>query len=296
MLDNYGLQTNPFAKRPKNALEAGVYNRLQWFNALRNNILNLLYSRFTWKNLPQDMPPFFIEQVLCTQGKGVFHVDKKFGLLFLGGGFGGQLNVYNMPTTFNAISTTYNKELNLYSDDTVLVGNNTNYTNELVLVDKYISTLAEIKKTESINLKTLATPFLLSANEKTKDSILFQYNQLQNGAPYVVVDPTLDKLAKMEVLNLNVNSHLDELQKYYNSTRSELLTLLGIKNLLVNDKKERLVTSEAEANEDEVMSNLSYRLEARQRAVEEANKKFGTEIEVEINDNNDKLSSDFDNN
>ncbi|MBO5713125.1 MAG: hypothetical protein J6R88_02845, partial [Clostridia bacterium] len=48
------------------------------------------------------------------------------------------------------------------------------------------------------------------------------------------------------------------------------------------DKKERLITDEANANNQFIDSCTEMFLESRQRAVDEINKKFGTNITVEL--------------
>ena len=66
---------------------------------------------------------------------------------------------------------------------------------------------------------------------------------------------------------------------YKRSVESDLLTFLGQNNTPV-DKKERLITDEAEANNQLIGSFADLQLRAREEAVEEINKLFGLSISV----------------
>ena len=62
---------------------------------------------------------------------------------------------------------------------------------------------------------------------------------------------------------------------------NEALTFLGIKNANT-DKRERLITAEVDANDQNIQSNLQIMLTARERAAEKINKLFGLNIKVTI--------------
>ena len=68
----------------------------------------------------------------------------------------------------------------------------------------------------------------------------------------------------------------DKLIAYKKEIWNEFLTFLGINNVLV-DKKERLVTDEANANNEVVNLNLQSFLIPRQEACKQFNKLFGLE-------------------
>ena len=67
---------------------------------------------------------------------------------------------------------------------------------------------------------------------------------------------------------------------YKRSIESDVLTFLGQNNTPV-DKKERLITDEAEANNQLIDSFTDLQLQARQKACDEINAMFGLNISVE---------------
>ena len=62
---------------------------------------------------------------------------------------------------------------------------------------------------------------------------------------------------------------------------NEFLTCLGINNSNT-DKRERLISAEVNSNNQFVSCNVNKMLEARQRACELINAKFGLNISVEL--------------
>ena len=64
---------------------------------------------------------------------------------------------------------------------------------------------------------------------------------------------------------------------------SEFLTLVGINNSNI-DKKERLVASEATANDAQVSYSMRIYLNARNEQLDLLNQVLGTEIKAEVND------------
>ena len=62
---------------------------------------------------------------------------------------------------------------------------------------------------------------------------------------------------------------------------NEALTFLGINNLM-EDKKERLISDEANSNNELINLNLETFLIPRQEACEQINKKYGLNVKVKV--------------
>ncbi|WP_456301011.1 hypothetical protein, partial [Hafnia paralvei] len=88
-----------------------------------------------------------------------------------------------------------------------------------------------------------------------------------------------DKLAKVD---LSVPDRTSSLQTAYRNTTNEMLTLFGVYNN-PDQKKERMISGEASANNHviEGMGDIYYN--ARRHAINLLNLAFGTEIEVQWN-------------
>ena len=73
----------------------------------------------------------------------------------------------------------------------------------------------------------------------------------------------------------------DKLLTYKHNLWNEAMTFLGIGNAK-QDKKERLVTSEVKANDEQIFSSREIMLIARRQACEKINKMFGLNISVDF--------------
>ena len=77
---------------------------------------------------------------------------------------------------------------------------------------------------------------------------------------------------------------IDKIIDYKKEIWNEALTFLGINNIMV-DKKERLITDEANSNNELINLNLQSYLAPRQEACRQFNEKFGftgTEKEISV--------------
>ena len=72
-----------------------------------------------------------------------------------------------------------------------------------------------------------------------------------------------------------------ELQRQKISIWNEALTFLGINNANT-EKRERLITDEVEANDAHIELSAECMLKARENAIEEINRIFGTNIKVSL--------------
>ena len=84
-------------------------------------------------------------------------------------------------------------------------------------------------------------------------------------------------------INTNAPFVADKIMDYKKEIWNEALTFLGINNIVV-DKKERLITDEANSNNELINLNLQSYLAPRQEACRQFNEKFGfTGTDKEIN-------------
>ena len=87
------------------------------------------------------------------------------------------------------------------------------------------------------------------------------------------------KLGSITTFDTKAKFMGNELMDYKKSVENELLTFLG-QNNLPTDKKERLITDEANSNNQLIKSFADLQLVARQMACEAINKKYDLNISV----------------
>lgn len=153
------------------------------------------------------------------------------------------------------------------------------------LVSRTANTLAEIKASIIANIRQQKTPFIGFTKDGNLTSEIV-WKKLQNGTPFIQVDSSqFDDDIRNLVTTMPVQTPnlAPTLQDSWNSAMSEFLTLVGINNSNI-DKKERLVVSEAAANDQQISYSMRVYLNARNQQLDLLNQVLGTHIKAVMNE------------
>lgn len=128
----------------------------------------------------------------------------------------------------------------------------------------------------SVRLKMRA-PYLV-ATRKGQISRTSVVNAIRSGEEVIELSENLDVDSMVQVLDLKVPvEYLPRLKDEFNNKLSEMLTMFGINNVGI-DKKERLVTAEAEGNNQLINASGNVYLDSRREAIELLNLRFGGKV------------------
>lgn len=220
-----------------------------------------------------------VESYLFDEGKSFWFKDDKYGLMCLPCQRVG-VNVLGDPTKWRVTGFGYSKEIPV--EDGVLMENNKLRMPTSSIVTYFVKQLYEIVRARDVNVKTLKVPFFIATDEKQEFTVKKILENIDNNEHAIVTNKNVIDLENiLKVLPTGVKPYTAELTDLYHDVMNECLTYLGINNANT-DKKERLITDEANANNQFIDSCTEMFLESRKRAVEEINKKFGTNITVEL--------------
>ena len=104
------------------------------------------------------------------------------------------------------------------------------------------------------------------------------FNQWSGNEPVIYGDKEMN-IDGVKVLKTDAPIVFDKIQIQKHQLWNEVMTFLGVNNAN-QDKKERLVDDEVQANNEQVKICLDVMLKARQSACNEINRIFGTNIKV----------------
>ena len=134
--------------------------------------------------------------------------------------------------------------------------------------------LYEAEQTAMVNIKAQKTPVLLLMDEKQRLTMENLYSQYEGNRPVIFGDKNSLGENVIKAINTQAPFIADKIINYKKEIWNEALTFLGINNIMV-DKKERLITDEANSNNELINLNLQSYLAPREEACRQFNEKFG---------------------
>lgn len=251
------------------------------FTDYYNRLSLLARVVFKWENLPNNIDEKWIEQFLFSEGKCMFFKHSELGLMVASCTDYGTLNPYNEPTMLKPVIPNYTDlTIGGYENgsECVLIRNNDDMLPTSRTIKLYAYKLAEIDRTIDVNIKAQKTPILIKCSEKQRVTLTNVYNQYKSNMPVIFGSKDLD-LSEVTVLNTSAPIVFPELEIQKHSIWNECMSFLGINNAN-QDKRERLVDDEVQANDEQVQMFAHIMLKAREKACEDINRIFNTDIKV----------------
>lgn len=257
-------------------------------------------SIFEWVNLPSSMNEQWLEYSLYYDGMATLLKDEKYGYINTRCCSNGNINIYGLPTSFNCYSFDYRTDRRLYtgllgniSEDRrkyledkqcILVQNNWDRMPTCGSMELFAYRLYLAQRTADVNIMAQRTPVMVIVDEKQRLLMENLYNQYNGNQPFIFGDSKQLDNDKLRAINTGAPYIADKVMDYKKEIWNEALTYLGINNIMV-DKKERLVSDEANSNNELINLNLQSFLAPRKLACKQFNEKFGltgTDKEISV--------------
>lgn len=244
-------------------------------------LLTLAENVFEFENMPTFIDTAYLNKVLLRNGSIAFFKDEVMGLLALPYVNIGTLDVYGRPRTIKVMSqSTYTRTLK--QDEFVIMYDNNGRYPLFLDITQYSERIALDTRTIDINILQQRTPrFWKTSSDKEKSirDIINNVDGLENTV-LTYEDINLDDIQLVLEPAPYVADKIDiQKEKMWN----EFLRLIGIANMNFQ-KKERNIKDEVMASQGGTVASRYSRFEPRKKAIEEINKKFGTDIKVKYYD------------
>lgn len=282
----------------------------EYYTIYRDYFYNLILNLITYENAPITLDTKFLEYLLRNYGyarvagvdpNNIYVVDyenKGVATPSLGAigwnhdtetnesikkldGSGERLRQILRTNVFDIASSAQEGYILISNKYNGYLGQLTNYT-DFGLIDRVCKTLALIKATQLMNITQQRTPFIGYSRKKnlTAKNV---YENFIEGVPFIEIDEDLGDLTNVfGVAPIQAPNYLPQLKAQFNNEFDELLTMIGI-NALGIDKKERLVSNEANSNAQLTEASANIYLDARNSQLELLNTVLGTNIYARLN-------------
>lgn len=243
-------------------------------------LMLLARSVFEWEGLPNGIDEKWIERYLFNEGRCMFFHDDNLGFMVTKCADGGILNPYDEPTQVTSIATNHIPVTLKNNKECIIIRNNDDMIPTSPTIQLYAMKLAEISRTIDINVRAQKTPVLIKCSEKQRMTLKMVFKQWDECEPVIYGDKNLDT-SEMQAMKIDAPVVFDKLQQQKHALWNECMTFLGINNANM-DKRERLVASEVDANDEQIEQSVQVMLKARQMACKQINELFGLNISVKI--------------
>lgn len=262
-----------------------LYNNQATYADYMNRLKKVATSIFEWVNLPESMNERYLEETLFYYGMGALLKDEEYGFINTRCASNGVINIYGLPTSLNCFSFDFSRSKKLYTglpikdgnDDTcILVMNNWDRIPTVATIQLFAYRLYEAESTAMTNIKAQKTPILITVDETQRLMMENMYSQYEGNRPVIFGDKKQLADGVIKAIKTDAPFIADKVMDYKKEIWNEALTFLGINNIMIN-KKERLITDEANSNNELINMNLQSFLVPRQEACKQFNKKYGLE-------------------
>ena len=271
---NYGLEY--ITKYDYLNKELNVRNHIKY-------MLNRSSMMFQYHNLPDTIPQRELELQLQANGFCVFvKVDGDYYVV--NAGLGGVPDVYNLPTeaVVSIPALKYNKTLKI-DEECVVIPNDYLCVGLLPLYDKYSTLLNENEITMLLATVNKRVQNLLSANDDNTVSSAKQFiKDVFDGKLGVIAESKLFDSLKVNNSSTTAQVSMKDLFEFEQYLKASLYNEIGL-SANFNMKRERLTSSEVEANTDNLYPFVDNMLISRRTALEKINELFDLDISVEFN-------------
>ena len=240
---------------------------------------NLALDVYEWENLPDYLDSRIVEEMLFENGLIAFLDYNEMGLICLPCTPGAERNIMGQP--INYIAKGFNENINITTSNAVIVRNNNLATPTEQIIRRYAARLFAIERTIEVNVNGQKTPNIIVCDDKTKLTMDNVMQQVEDYSMAIITDKQFSINENISVLNCIAPYVADKLTDLKHDTENELLTILGYNNANT-DKKERLVTSEVNSNNQLIKACGNIGLYQREIARDLINKMFNVTIDVKL--------------
>ena len=255
------------------------------FNYYVKYLFEKILSVYEFKNLPETWASNYFKYVLFGYGYLAVFDTNEFGVIPQNCTLSNTHTIFYQPNEV-LIANPVLKELRLkVGTDCELIKIQPDYSSVMDIVFNYADLLAVARETANINLMNSKASFIFMAqNKNDAETYKKLYDELSGGKPFAIVSKNLlnedgSKNWDFFMQNVGQNYITDRILNDMKTIEDKFNTTIGIPNANTQ-KKERLITSEVQANDVDTKALVNVWLDTMKDGIYKVNKMFNLNIDV----------------
>lgn len=247
---------------------------------LLERYVRLFASRFTWKNLPDDCPPDYLERALFFAGGISAKKVKGLGVCVMGAA-PSALTIYGTPARWLPVDIV-GSPTNTSVSDSLWTGSNNpvlwDYEPMVQRIMPYLELQRKALNALGCNLIGLTNPVIIETVPGAELNGKVIKNNLGAGDVFI---PVIDKGAlNANVLDLKASDHTANLTGVIHDTDNTIMDMFFIRASM--EKASGISVEESTASDEQNMIGLLVELDKREKWAKEINAVLGTDFQVEL--------------
>lgn len=179
---------------------------------------------------------------------------KENQIIFTPWAFDQRYNIYDFPTHVRLINTRGVKFISQESleidKDVVIIYAQKNHKSVFSSIEAKLNELVDLEMKKRTALKVQSQAWLFAFSPEDYEQAKVMQEQLENDEPYMFVP--LQEVDKAKGFTSGAPFIIDKLQQLIDGRVNEILTMLGVNNIGVGEKKEHLIVDEVNANNEDI--------------------------------------------
>lgn len=289
-----------FWSRFKNSDQAIQLIMQRAYRTYENKYYNVWMSKFKWNGLDEDLKEQqqnYIMRKLWSDGKVAIRNIANTDMIALCPFAEEKYNMYDFPEEINLINVRDVSEkiiptgIQIVNKDVAIIYALPSQEPIVSIVRYYVERIAQAEVLINNNLKLQNMPFVIGCTEENRARLEDIITKILNNE--IVVFASVEDVNKLQALVTNTPYLVDKLKQHQVALENELLTVLGIDNSGVAQKKAQMLVDEVNSNND-IINDYGRAIEDEIKAwIDRANKVLGRNISIEPKSKPVDTTSDY---
>lgn len=193
-------------------------------------------------------------------------------------------NIYDFPVEARMINTrgvAFIPSKSLKVDEEIVLGwIQPNHKSVYSSIEAKVKELVDIEMTMRTNMKASKTPWIFGISPENKENMKNLAENLESDEPNLFI--SIEDIEKAKALTSGAGFNVDKLEMQRQKVENDILTILGVNNVGIAEKKEHLTDDEVNVNNQAIMESGDSYIDMLNEWTTRIYDAFGKRIKFEL--------------